>query len=77
MFYFLSFLNATPTNLIPGQFAVSAEVEPLEIIAKYSTNEIKLYSQVTFPLVLASLLLKFPNIFVEPVCRLIIINRYF
>ena len=70
-------MNATSTNLIPEQFAVSEEVELLEIIAKYSTNEIKLYFQVTFPLALASLLLKFPNIFVDPACRLIIINRYF
>ena len=77
MFHFFRNLNAYPIILIPGQFAVSEEVEPLEINAKYSTNEIKLYFQVTFPLALLSLLLMFSNKFVDPVCRLIFINRYF
>ena len=49
-FILLLNLNATPTNLIHGKIAISEEVEPVEINAKYYTNEIKLYFQVSFPL---------------------------
>ena len=54
-------LDATPTYLILGEFAVSVEVERVEMMVK-KTNEVELYFQVTFSLALPSSLFKIPII---------------